>query len=447
MAKSKVTSSADTGANNPEFSDASGSEPQAEARNPAVSRSALASADREWRVIMALQGGGALGAFQMGAYEALAEDALVKQANGTSEGEDGTRSLLPDWVTGISIGSINASIIAGNPPERRVERLKEFWQTVASPPLPWSIFSGIPSTLANSISLFSAVAFGQPGFFRPWFPPPALASIATPPATSYYSTALLRETLSNLIDFDLLSAKPNGRDDVIRISLGATRIDGGRLVYFDNQKEGAPRPSAPEYVMASGALPPAFGAVEVDGEYYWDGGVVSNSALAYLGREVEVDKHTIIFLLDLWTPAGVAPDCMDAVTWHEKQVRFSNRISTDIQRFCLELMRRELHRKVNAVDSPPPTVDIVRVRYRHDSGDVPYGDADFSVGAIKRRRNQGYATMRAVVAQMNQSGVITRGGAMSETADFAENTWIPDQPGPVLCMRGSDGGWVRLHNY
>ncbi len=204
------------------------------------------------KTVLVLQGGGALGAYQAGAYEALAE-----------AGE------MPRWVAGVSIGAINSAIIAGNPPERRVERLRAFWDGVSSwlPGRPLSNDDNSRRAF-NETSAALAALSGVPGFFSPRVPPAVLSPQGTSEAISIYDTAPLRDTLLELVDFDFLNS------GVVRLSVGAVQVLTGNLQYFDtnNQKIG------PDHVMASGALPPGFPPIEIDGEPYWDGGLVSEYA-------------------------------------------------------------------------------------------------------------------------------------------------------------------------
>ena len=203
------------------------------------------------KVALVLQGGGALGSYQAGVYEALASS-----------------EYLPDWVAGISIGAINAAIIAGNAPENRVARLRSFWEEITAPTAWWP--SGLNGPLAvcqQKASALSALMFGQPGFFAPcalqdWFLPEK--------PTSYYSTNALKGTLERLVDFDRIN---NPRE--MRFSVGAVNVRTGRFAYFDSEEITI----RPEHVMASGALPPGFPPIEIDGEHCWDGGLVSNTPL------------------------------------------------------------------------------------------------------------------------------------------------------------------------
>src|ERR1700720_1173647 len=233
------------------------------------------------KVALVLQGGGALGSYQAGVYEALS-----------------TSQYLPDWIAGISIGAINAALIAGNAPDKRVERLTAFWEGITSPSLLSPILSGTITDDHRSASALSALMFGQPGFFAPrsptqWF-------FGTQP-TSLYDTSALKDTLERLVDFDRINARE------VRFSVAAVNVRTGNFAYFDN----AEIVIRPEHVMASAALPPAFPAVEIDGELYWDGGLVSNTPLQYVVEYIP-RRSRLIFQVDLFHAHGKPPiDLMD----------------------------------------------------------------------------------------------------------------------------------------
>ncbi|MEN3791974.1 patatin-like phospholipase family protein [Fulvimarina sp. MAC3] len=269
-------------------------------------------------LVLVFQGGGALGSYQAGVFEAIAE-----------------KDARPDWIAGISIGSINAALIAGNPPERRVEALRGFWQTISSlvtfdPPLPGSIVRSV----FNEGSATAAALFGIPGFFTPRFPPTYLFPSEHPSELSYYDTAPLRETLLRFCDFDYLN------DEGPRISLGAVNIRTGNFCYFDS----ADTRIGPEHVMASGALPPGFPPVEIDGEWYWDGGIVSNTPLQYI-LERDRDHDMVAFQIDLFSSRGNLPETMEDVSQREKDIRYSSRtrLITDVIKER-QRERRAVHR-------------------------------------------------------------------------------------------------------
>ena len=247
------------------------------------------------KVALVLQGGGALGSYQAGVYEALAE----------------TR-YRPDWVAGISVGAINAAIIAGNAPEHRVEKLREFWEVISAPSANWPMFdTDFWGAASRKAGAFASIMFGQPGFFKPSYLD-ALIWGAKP--TSYYSTDELKATLERLVDFDRINSQET------RLSVGAVNVRTGNFAFFDNTEIKI----RPEHVMASGALPPGFPAVEIDGEFYWDGGLVSNTPLYYVLSATP--RHSmLVFQVDLFPAEGPLPTNLDEVTERQKDIQYSSR--------------------------------------------------------------------------------------------------------------------------
>lgn len=270
------------------------------------------------RIALVLQGGGALGAYQAGVYEALA-DAL----------------LHPDWIAGISIGAINAALIAGNPPEARVERLRAFWHTVTADS--WSDGFALPIQFGGDLvrhwtnHWHAAVAatHGASGFFAPrpvpapWAPPGSAAAI------SIYDTSALKATLERLVDFDRINS------GAVRFSVGAVNVVTGNLVCFDNRTHQI----RPEHIMASGALPPAFAPVEIEGEYYWDGGVVSNTPLQWVVESAE-RQDTLAFQVDLWSARGAIPRTLSEVLTRQKEIQYSSRTRARSDQFRKEQQLR-----------------------------------------------------------------------------------------------------------
>ncbi|WP_291854131.1 patatin-like phospholipase family protein [Bradyrhizobium sp.] len=259
--------------------------------------------------VLVLQGGGALGSYQAGAYQALCG-----------------AGFEPDWIAGISIGAINAAIIAGNEGETRVERLKEFWEMVSSP-VPWKpVAPGDRArSLFNEASAALIATFGVPGFFTPRIPPAPLWPPGSPQSQSYYDTAPLKKTLERLVDFDRIN------DLKTRLSVGAVGVTSGNFRYFDNfefRKLG--KKIGPEHIMASGALPPGFPAVEIEGEHYWDGGIASNTPLDYVLVE-ETRRDLLIFQIDLFSARGELPTSLLDAAEREKDIRYSSRtrLNTD----------------------------------------------------------------------------------------------------------------------
>jgi NTE family protein len=263
-------------------------------------------------VALVLQGGGALGAYQAGVYEALAE-----------------AGIHPDWIAGISIGAINAAIIAGNPPKSRVDQLREFWTHVTSDgPWPWPYPARLGArgeaarNLFNQFSAGLALASGAKGFFSARPVPPWLLPAGTLEATSFYNTGDLKPTLERLIDFDRLNS------GATRLSIGAVNVRTGNFVCFDS----ATHTIRPEHVMASGALPPAFPAIEIEGEHYWDGGLVSNTPLQWVVDQ-QSRRDTLAFQVDLWSARGEFPRNMLEVMTREKEIRYSSRTRAGTDQF------------------------------------------------------------------------------------------------------------------
>jgi NTE family protein len=254
--------------------------------------------DRCDRVALVLQGGGALGAYQAGVYQALHE-----------------AGLEPDWISGVSIGGINAAIIAGNKPEDRLEALSEFWRRITDRKLwLWSPDGDIFRQWRNAYSAVTSMMFGQPGFFsphkiNPWFMAPGAAD-----ATSYYDTEPLRETLSEIVDFGLINSRKH------RFSVGAVNVQSGNFIFFDNSHDTI----LPEHVMASAALPPGFPMVKIGTEYYWDGGVVSNTPLQHLLAQDD-SLNSLVFQVDLFSARGPLPRTIQDVMGREKDIVYSSR--------------------------------------------------------------------------------------------------------------------------
>ena len=271
------------------------------------------------RTVLVLQGGGALGAYQAGTYEGMGE-----------------QGIAPDWVTGVSIGAINGALIAGNPAQLRLKRLREFWDRVSS---------GVPLTgltqfhadriAVNRLSALAALVFGVPGFFTPRVPPALLALDGTPQALSVYDTSPLRQTLEELVDFDYLNC-----EERVRLSVGSVNVQTGNSIYFDN----AERKLGPEHIMASGALPPGLPPVTIEGEQYWDGGIVSNSPLSYV-LDDSPDLSALILQVDLFSAKGELPINLDQVLEREKDIRYSSKTRFNTKRVQeLENLRRALGR-------------------------------------------------------------------------------------------------------
>jgi NTE family protein len=351
--------------------------------NKAGARRHAAKAALPGQVVLVLQGGGALGAYQVGVYQALHE-----------------AGIEPDWVIGTSIGAINASLIAGNPPEQRVARLGEFWNQVEQQsvggPLDWL---GLGNWITNLNTLTRGIDF----FFAP--NPAALrgsrADLGVEEA-SYYSTAPLRATLAQMVDVDYLAQCHT------RMTVGAVNVCSGEMRYFDSREERL----GIEHVMASGALPPAFGAVRIDGQPYWDGGIYSNTPI-----EAVLDDYprrdSLIFAVNVWHQAGPEPESIWQVMGRQKDIQFASRADSHIARqkqiHRLRHIIRELHKQIPTGRRSQPkvaelaawgcgtTMHVAHLVAPRLDGEDHTKDIDFTPGGVHARRAAGYAdTLRMI---------------------------------------------------
>lgn len=328
--------------------------------------------------VLVLQGGGALGSYQAGAYQALCH-----------------HDFEPDWVAGISIGAINSAIIAGNPKEKRLAKLQEFWELVSAQVAWQPLIAGDQArSLFNETSAAVIATFGVPGFFMPRIPPAPLWPLGSEQSLSYYDTAPLRETLERLVDFDRINAKAT------RLSVGAVNVKTGNFTYFDNTKQNI----RPEHIMASGALPPGFPAIEIDGEYYWDGGVASNTPLDYVLEE-EYRNDLLIFQVDLFSARGRLPTTLLEAAEREKDIRYSSRtrLNTDMNKKIHDarLAVRRLIAKLPADLQNDPdvrflneaakenTVTVVHLIYKSKNFETSSKDYDFSHFAMQEHWTAG----------------------------------------------------------
>jgi NTE family protein len=336
------------------------------------------------KIGLVLQGGGALGSYQAGVYEALASS-----------------EYLPDWVAGISIGAINAAIIAGNTRENRVKRLRSFWQEITAPTGLWPfVISGSLTALQQKASALTALMFGQPGFFIPRTPQDWFSSGKY---ISYYDTSALKGTLERLVDFDRIN---NATD--MRLSVGAVNVRTGQFTYFDS----ATIMIRPEHVMASGALPPGFPPVEIDGEHYWDGGLFSNTPLQYV-LDYSPRRSRLTFQVDVFQAHGRMPRDLDEVNERDKDIRYSSRtmVSTNAFRDKHEVRHaiNELHKLL-----PPDLanteqarrlyeygcvteMDIVQLIYRPNEPQGALKDYEFSRPTMEARWQQGISDARTTL--------------------------------------------------
>lgn len=346
-------------------------------------------------IALVLQGGGALGAYQAGVFEGLQEAGIPLNR-----------------LAGISIGALNTAVIAGNAPEHRVERLREFWETICQPNAPFSVLppfveqsifntNDTARQLLGHMNAGRAIMDGQNGFFRPRFPVPVLPGLHLEPSqASYYEISPLKDTLERLCDFDRVNSCE------LHVSVGAVNVRNGNFLFFDNHE----MPLRAEHFMASGALPPAFPPVEIDGEYYWDGGLVSNTPLGHVlqGRRMQ---DTLAFQVDLWSARGAAPTNMSEVSDRMQDIRYSSRTRfvTDQFRQSQE-MRHLLWRMLQDIPEDvraraeyvalaeqlgtAKCYNIVHLIFRNQPYDLHYKDHQFGLAAMREHWQNGLTDIR-----------------------------------------------------
>jgi len=295
------------------------------------------------RIALVLQGGGALGAYQAGVYQALHE-----------------AGLEPDWVSGVSIGGINGALIAGNKPERRLQALCEFWDRLTDRTIwPYTPDGDIFRQTRNTVSALTTALFGQPGFFKPHKINPWLLPAGNADATSFYDNTLLRETLEELVDFNVLN------DGAVHYAAGAVNVLTGNFVFFDNRKEDI----RVEHVMASGALPPAFPMVQIGTDYFWDGGIVSNTPLQHLLAQPD-NLNSLVFQVDLFSARGSLPRTMSDVMGRHKDILYSSRTRQVTDMFArLQRWKNRTYQALQKV--PPELLDENERKMLEDLADLP----------------------------------------------------------------------------
>ncbi len=318
------------------------------------------------RRVLVLQGGGALGAYQAGAFEALC-----------------ACTFEPDWVAGISIGAINAALIAGNPPDKRRAALDAFWTRVTTqvslPAIPWDTGDAFNAALNEMNAGFIAMA-GVPGFFKPRVPPMLFRPTDDLTKLSIYDTEPLRETLLDLVDFDLINRKGN-----MRISVGAVDVASGRQLYFDNHRDTI----GPEHIMASAALPPGFPAIKIGDRYYWDGGLASNTPLDHVMRHKGND-NLLVFQLDLFSAKGNLPTSLAEIAERGKDIRFASRTSVNAKKERKLYNANKTPEERTAADAPRHgAVTVLQLIYRSAVPEVASRDYNFSPLAIGEHRSAG----------------------------------------------------------
>ena len=350
-------------------------------------RSSASNAMPPGQIVLVLQGGGALGAYQVGVYQALHE-----------------AGIEPDWVIGTSIGAINAALIAGNPREKRLAKLRDFWDGVEWHE-PLGLAAALPWWIAGPASNLNTVTLGVPGFFEPnpksWLG--ARAAVGVEDA-SYYRTDQLRATLARLVDFDLIKRNST------RLTVGAVNARTGAMRYFDSRRE----PLHASHIMASGALPPAFPAVRIDGEPYWDGGIYSNTPIEAV-LDDNPRKSSTVFSVHLWNPSGNEPQSIWDVLGRQKEIQYSSRAINHVNRqkqihrlrHVISEMAKHVPQRDRASEEVQElmswgcktTIHIVRLLAPRLDGEDHTKDIDFTPSGIKARWAAGYADTQDAIAE------------------------------------------------
>jgi NTE family protein len=343
------------------------------------------------QIALLLQGGGALGAYQAGVYEALAE-----------------ADLHPDWVAGISIGAINSAIIAGNPPKGRVDALRAFWRAVSASPVGIPSFKNIQfddtqHLLINQGRALNTLLFGAPNFFVPRMPPPYIWPPRTADKASYYDNTALRATLERLVDFDRINSSE------MRFSVGAVEVRSGNFIYFDSTQHKI----AFEHIAASGSLPPGFPATRVGDHYFWDGGLVSNTPLEWV-LDSRPRRDTLAFQVDLWNARGELPRDMVEVEVRHKEIIYSsrNRAATERYKYMQKLrialanlikkvpdeLRDGEEAKLLLGEANDKVCNIVHLIYRARAYEGIAKDFEFSRRTMEEHWKTGYDNMQETLA-------------------------------------------------
>ena len=349
------------------------------------------------RVALVLQGGGALGAYQGGVYQAIHE-----------------AGIEVDWISGTSIGGINGALIAGNPFDRRVQRLREFWEAVTEPPMripsiPWfseALWDGDGQARywINRMSAFATMFHGVPNFFTPRPLPPVNSAAEKPDLVSYYDTSPLEATLGRLVDFDLINARP------LRFSVGATNVRTGAPIHFDNLQT----PITAAHVMASASLPPGFPPTEIDGEYYWDGGVVSNSPMQYVIDDRP--RYTaLVFQVDLWDANGEAPLDIPSANLRALEIHSASRLNVTLEQYkkmhkfrCalarfLDQLPSASHNDPDvqflALEARVNVATVVQLKYQANKYETAGKTFEFSRAAMEEHWQAGYCDTKSALCE------------------------------------------------
>jgi NTE family protein len=358
---------------------------------------------RGLRIVLVLQGGGALGAYQAGVYQALHEHGLV-----------------PDWIVGTSIGAINAALIAGNAPKHRLQRVKAFWDKISHPDT--VDMNQITDAARRSniwLNMVDTFMRGIPGFFMPrLFSGFAFGMQVPPEEASFYDTSGLAQTLSELVDFDYLNA-PGG----MRLTVNAINVLSGQLAHFDSLDGEL----CVDHIRASGALPPAFPPIRIDGQLYWDGGLYSNTPLESVLQDLP-QGDTLCFMVDLWSAEGEEPVSLDEVQTRQKDVTFASRSTRHIEDYTATYRRQSTLRELYARIPPDQrtaddqraldqlgcagTLHIVRLPYSGRDWHMASKDVNFSKGSVQWRWDLGYRDAKRAIEQAGWLDLVTASTAV-----------------------------------
>jgi NTE family protein len=346
---------------------------------------------RPMQVVLVLQGGGALGSYQVGVYQALHE-----------------AGIEPNWIIGTSIGAINASLIAGNRIEHRMAQVEEFWRRMQREPQ-W-MFPTVWPGAYEAQCYWATLLGGLPGFFTP--NPLAFCGPHYPlgaEQAGFYSTAPLEKTLNELVNFSLLACcKP-------RLTVGAANVRTSEMRYFDTSKSEL----TVKHIIASGALPPAFPAVRIDGEFYWDGGILSNTPTEAIFDDYP-RRNSLIFAVHMWSPQGSEPETIWEVLHRHKDIQYSSRVASQIARqqqvhrlrhVITELAKHvpEAARESEAVQDLVGYGCLTQMHVVHllappHENDNHTKDVDFTPSGIRRRWEAGYEDMRRALERKPWEG-------------------------------------------
>lgn len=340
------------------------------------------------RIACVFQGGGALGAYQAGAFRAIHESGYT-----------------PNYLAGVSIGAINSAIIAGNPREKQIDKLLEFWNEV-TPKIGLELFDynhcSLTRHLHNYMGALHSLWFGIKGFFKPRPFSPLFLTQSTPDYLSYYDSAELRQTLERLIDFDRIN------DKNLTLILGAVNVASGEMEFFNNQKT----PITTEHVLASAALPPALPAIKINDGYYWDGGIYANTPLVTV-LDALPQQDTLCFVVDCFALKGDLPKDMDQVEERQKDIRYAShsRRLTNVytSRQNLQAAISYLSQKLKPEAKANPEVQrilklghekrfsVVHIIYDGTPFSHSFKDYNFYQSAIKLRLKTGYNNARDIL--------------------------------------------------